>query len=106
MDDFSIKPLILASFVLSAGVLSGCTTLGDGENLSEEPSYQAGYGDGCATGIEEDKSFSTSRTRDEYLFDNDRAYRSGWRQGFLSCSQRNAENESNGGLILGQPNQY
>ena len=57
-----MKLLILA---LAGGVLAGCTTVeGDGALLSDEPSFQAGYGDGCATGVEEDKSFSRKKTRD------------------------------------------
>ena len=93
---------------LAGGALAACTTVdgNDGVLLSDEPSFQAGYGDGCATGVEEDKSFSRKKVRDSYLFDNDRAYRAGWRQGFLSCSQRNLENETDGGLILGQDNEY
>lgn len=104
MAKISIKILALA---LIGGILASCTTVqGEGVLLSDEPSYQAGYGDGCATSIEEDKSFSRKKVRDAYLFDNDRAYRAGWRQGFLSCGQRNLQNETDGGLILGQDNEY
>ncbi len=90
--------------MLAAG---GCALYSEtGERLSEQPTYQAGYGDGCSTALEEDKSFSTEKTRDSYLFDNDKAYRAGWRQGYLSCGARSLENESDGGLILGQENEY
>lgn len=102
VKNFSLASLA-AVFVTAAGCASYSET---GERLSEQPTYQAGYGDGCATGIEEDKSFSRNKTRDSYLFDNDKAYRAGWRQGYLSCGERNRENESDGGLILGQDNEY
>ena len=99
-----------SAFVLTAvcfGGLAGCASVDDGGVLlSEQPTFQAGYGDGCATGIEEDKSFSREKTRDSYLFDNDRAYRAGWRQGYLSCTERNRDNPSDGGILLGQDNQY
>ena len=68
--------------------------------LSEEPGFVAGYGDGCATASEEEKSFSTKRTRDAYAFENDRAYRAGWRQGYLTCKNPVAPPD-NGGRILG-----
>ncbi|MEL7488240.1 MAG: hypothetical protein AAGJ87_13600 [Pseudomonadota bacterium] len=102
MAGISQKIMILFVF---AG-LAACASSQETALLTEEPSYQAGYGDGCATGVEEDKSFSTKRTRDNYLFDNDRAYRAGWRQGYLSCGQRTRRDETDGGLILGQGNEY
>ena len=98
-----IKLLVCLTF---AAGLGACATSPDAALLAEEPSYQAGYGDGCATGVEEDKSFSRKRLRDEYLFENDRAYRAGWRQGFLSCGERNRGDDIDGGLILGQENEY
>lgn len=73
--------------------------------LAEEPGFQAGYGDGCATSTEQDKSFSTKRHRDDYQFENDRAYRAGWRQGYIQCGG-NEEQTSDGGLLLGQENEY
>lgn len=92
-----LRPIAAASLI--AVLLAACAS-DDVETLSQEPGFQAGYGDGCATATEEDKSFSTKRQRDEYLFENDRAYRAGWRQGYLQCSHRDAETHD-GGLILG-----
>lgn len=73
--------------------------------LSDQPGFAAGYGDGCATASEEDKSFSTKRVRDDYMFDNDRAYAAGWRQGYLQCGGRDTP-KNDGGLELGQENEY
>jgi hypothetical protein len=84
---------------------SGCASTEDGLRRAEEPGYQAGYGDGCVTASEQDKSFSTKRARDDYQFESDRAYRAGWRQGYLSCGG-NAGQQSDGGLILGRENEY
>jgi hypothetical protein len=79
---------------------SGCAT-GDAAALTNEPSFASGFGDGCATVREEDKSFSTTRVRDPYLFDSDRAYRAGWRQGYAECGERYVEPDT-GGRILGE----
>lgn len=78
-------------------LLAACAT---DSGLSEEPSYVAGYGDGCATAHEQDKSFSTKRVRDVELFESDRAYRAGWRQGWQQC-QRPFRKADDGGRVLG-----
>lgn len=96
-----IRAIAAATFLCA---LAGCASTGSA-SLAEEPGFQAGYGDGCVTATEEDKSFSTKRVRDDYQFDSDRAYRAGWRQGYLSCGGR-AGQQSDGGLILGQGNEY
>jgi hypothetical protein len=89
---------------LLAALSAGCAS-GDLTALSQEPGFHAGYGDGCLTATEEDKSFSRKGARDEYQFENDRAYRAGWRQGYLQCGGR-AQQDNDGGLILGQENEY
>lgn len=86
-------------------IASGCATNANMAALREAPGYHAGYGDGCSTATEEDKSFSTRSTRDAYAFDNDPAYRAGWRQGYLECSNTTPE-PSDGGRILGERNEY
>jgi hypothetical protein len=88
-----------AMFVFSA-LLAACASDGDARLLAEDPAFSAGYGDGCATAIETDKSFSTRRSRDETAFETDRAYRAGWRQGFAQCRDDRSRND--GGLILGR----
>lgn len=89
---------------LAVALAAGCAS-DETLALAEEPSFQQGYGDGCVTSTEEDKSFSTKRERDEYLFANDRAYRAGWRQGYVQCGGR-ASPPNDGGRILGQQNEY
>jgi hypothetical protein len=85
-----------------AWLLLGCA--GD-PGLSDDPNYVAGYGDGCATAHEEDKSFSTKRVRDAYLFENDEAYRAGWRQGWQQC-QSPYRKADDGGRILGDESDF
>ena len=97
----------LAANLLAAGGFAALVACASNETLAlaEEPTFQQGYGDGCVTSTEEDKSFSTKRERDEYMFANDRAYRAGWRQGYVQCGGRDSD-PSDGGLILGQQNEY
>ncbi len=96
-----LTPFLAASALL----VSACATNADLERLREAPGFTAGYGDGCATATEEDKSFSTKITRDAYAFDNDEAYRAGWRQGYLECTTQSPE-AKDGGRILGERNEY
>lgn len=84
----------------AAAVLAGLAACAADPGLSEEPSFIVGYGDGCATAQEQDKSFSTKRYRDAEAFESDRAYRSGWRQGWQQCKDPSGR-ASDGGLILG-----
>lgn len=88
----------------AAGALFFAACAGD-SGLSEEPGYIAGYGDGCATAHEQEKSFSTKRVRDADLFENDRAYRSGWRQGWQQC-QSPYRKADDGGRILGDEEDF
>lgn len=92
---------ILAAALFAAG----CASSGDLAELRESPAFTSGYGDGCATATEEDKSFSTRMTRDAHAFENDKAYRAGWRQGYLECANTTPE-AKDGGRILGERNEY
>lgn len=85
--------------------LAGCAATSDHLALRDQPGFHQGYGDGCQTSNEEDKSFSTKSVRDAYAFDNDNAYRAGWRQGYLQCNTRTPD-VSDGGRILGERNEY
>lgn len=102
-----LRPFFIrcAPAALTAGLLAGCASTADLAALREAPGFSAGYGDGCSTATEEDKSFSTRQTRDAYSFDNDEAYRAGWRQGYLECSNTTPE-AKDGGRILGERNEY
>ncbi len=98
----AVTATILTAVIVTA---AGCASTADMEALREAPGFSAGYGDGCSTATEEDKSFSTKQTRDEYSFKNDDAYRAGWRQGYLECSHTTPE-AKDGGRILGERNEY
>jgi len=103
-----LMPRRLAPAALIAAAMTaaaGCVSNAELAALREEPGFAAGYGDGCSTAGEEDKSFSTKQTRDAYSFENDAAYRAGWRQGYLECSNTTPE-AKDGGRILGERNEY
>ncbi len=91
--------------VVLALAVAGCAS-GDLNALREQPGFHAGFADGCETSNEEDKSFSTKSVRDKYAFDNDEAYRAGWRQGWLECGDARTPDAIDGGRILGERNEY
>ena len=93
-----------AAFAGLALAAAGCASA-DLLELQEAPGFQAGYVDGCDTASEEEKSFSTTRTRDAYAFENDEAYRAGWRRGYMECSDVIPE-PKDGGRILGEGGIY
>ncbi|MEM9168199.1 MAG: hypothetical protein AAGC56_00975 [Pseudomonadota bacterium] len=101
----SIKFLAAVVAAVAAAAAAGCVSE-NAQRLAEEPNFQVGVGDGCATATNEARSFDRRKQRDAYLFENDEAYRAGWRQGYLSCGDRGLANETDGGLILGQDNEY
>lgn len=89
----------------AAIAVSGCATSAEILALQESPSFHVGYGDGCLTASEDEKSFSRKTARDAYAFENDEAYRAGWRQGYIECESP-VPDPNDGGRILGQRNEY
>ena len=87
------------------GFAAGCSSQTSLAELRELPGFHAGYGDGCLTSNEEDKSFSTKSARDAHAFETDEAYRAGWRHGYLECNSRTRD-AVDGGRILGERNEY
>lgn len=86
----------------AAALTAGCASNPeDVLMLQDSPSYLVGYNDGCATATEANKSFSTKSYRDADAFDADKAYRSGWRQGYMECS-KGTPDVHDGGRILGE----
>lgn len=103
----AVKNAALARRVALGGLAltaAGCASA-DLQELQEAPGFQAGYVDGCETAGEEEKSFSTTRTRDTYAFENDEAYRAGWRRGYMECGDIIPE-PKDGGRILGEGGTY
>ena len=99
------RPTLGAAWCAAMGamLLAGCTTGADIKALQESPGFQVGYNDGCLTSTEDDKSFSSKKSRDAYAFEHDEAYRAGWRQGYAQCSSSSSIPElNNGGRLLGE----
>jgi hypothetical protein len=90
---------VLKAFLGAVGALLLAACAGD-PALTEDPAFLSGYGDGCATAHELEKSFSTKRVKDDHQFETDRAYRSGWRQGYQQCRTPYRKTDD-GGRILG-----
>jgi hypothetical protein len=82
----------------AATSLAACATVDP--TLKEQPGFVAGFADGCETAREQSKSFSTRRVRDAEAFDEDAAYRTGWRQGNQECDDP-LPPPSDGGRVLG-----
>jgi hypothetical protein len=63
--------------------LAACGTT----EYANDPLYDAGFSDGCATGTARSAGTPASKAdRDQALWDDSGAYRSGWRAGYNSCS--------------------
>ena len=94
-----MRQFILGLVFVFAALLGGCVS-DDVAALRDDPQYSAGFGDGCTTAQEEEKSFSTKRVQDAYAFETSRGYKAGWRQGYFNC-QNPVRRPDDGGRVLG-----
>lgn len=96
-----------ARAIVAAAALAavGCASTEETAALREQPGFLAGLSDGCVTATEENRSFSTRVERDASAFENDEAYRAGWRQGYLECETKTPRTRG-GGVILGERGRY
>jgi len=69
---------LTAAFAL---LLLACATPAD----RGSPTYQAGFGDGCATASAEGGAIRRPPQRNEALYAEDPGYRSGWVSGHAAC---------------------
>lgn len=69
--------------IISALALAGC--VGTNSELRNEPNYGLGYNDGCGTANGRVSGFDSTIKRNENLYDSDRGYRAGWKDGYSSC---------------------
>lgn len=68
--------------------LAACGTT----KYDDDPLYDAGFSDGCATGTARSAGTPTSKAvRDDALWGESDAYRAGWRAGYGSCSPSSGE---------------
>lgn len=74
--------MFLAVTVL-AGALAACGT----NRFEDDPLYDAGFSDGCATGTARSSGTPVQKAeRDAELWRESEGYRAGWKQGYAACS--------------------
>ncbi len=75
-----------AIFLMGSLFLAGCS--GTDPALLEDPNYSLGYGDGCSTANSRVRGGHNKVYRNQTLFKNDKAYQTGWRDGYVACGDR------------------
>ena len=75
----------MSALVLAATTLAGCIG-GSADRDSME--YQAGYGDGCATGGDRSAHIQGEPRRNADLYEKSSDYRAGWASGYNVCGAR------------------
>jgi len=76
-----LKTVVAAAFLALA--LAACGT----SKYDDDPLYDAGFGDGCATGTARSSGTPASKAvRDDDMWKESDAYRAGWKQGYAACS--------------------
>lgn len=79
-----MRPVPLAVIVLLGAVaLGACTSKG---RDTSDPSYRAGYADGCATASSSGAGVPRRIYRDDLAYEVNPAYRRGWRAGSNECN--------------------
>ncbi len=69
--------------LVAALAVAGCA--GTNSELRNEPNYGLGYNDGCSTANGRVSGFDKTVRRNENLYESDRGYSAGWKDGFASC---------------------
>jgi hypothetical protein len=75
-----VPPFAAIAFV---GIVLGACAGSDANRDSAE--YQAGYGDGCATGGQRGAHIQGEPQRDQALYEKSSDYRAGWASGYNVC---------------------
>jgi hypothetical protein len=76
-----VTKFLAASLVAFA--LAACGTT----QYDEDPLYDAGFSDGCATGTARSPGTPVTKpVRDQSLWDQSDAYRAGWKSGYGACT--------------------
>ncbi len=71
------------ALTLSAAALTACGT----SQFEDDPLYDAGFSDGCATGTARSSGTPVQKAeRDDQLWRESEGYRAGWKQGYAACS--------------------
>lgn len=77
-----MRPFALVAAAALALAVAACGT----SQHEDDPLYDAGFSDGCATGTDRSSGGPASKPqRDQELWDTSDGYRAGWKAGYGSC---------------------
>lgn len=88
----------MVQFLALFAALSVAGCVGTDAGLRNEPNYGLGYNDGCRTANERISGFQSTIRRNENLYESDRAYSAGWKDGYNFCGDTTNRNRD----ILGR----
>ena len=78
-----MRPTTVLAATFLALALTACGT----SKYDDDPLYDAGFSDGCATGTARTPGTPVTKpVRDASLWDQSEAYRVGWKAGYGACS--------------------
>lgn len=78
-----MRHLLIIAAAITPLALGACSTT----KYDNDPMYDAGFGDGCATGTARSQGAPPSKpVRDDADWENSDAYRAGWKSGYASCN--------------------
>ncbi len=79
-----MRPIVqFAVASVLAAALAACAT----NKYENDPLYDAGFSDGCATGTARSPGTPvTKAVRDQLSWENSEAYRAGWKTGYGACT--------------------
>lgn len=79
----------VSAFFAAAVFAVSLTACVGASQYEDDPLYDAGFQDGCATGTARSPGTPPSRpVRDQTSWDQSDAYRAGWKAGYNSCAPR------------------
>ncbi|MEI9989977.1 MAG: hypothetical protein WDM86_08050 [Rhizomicrobium sp.] len=79
-----------AATIALALALTGCVFFESKRDraMRNDPSFQAGYSDGCASANSRGTNYRGDKIRDEALYATSQPYRSGWGSGYSLCNNQ------------------
>ena len=95
----------LAAIALSL-TLSGCIFFESSREraMRNDPTFKAGYADGCASANARGTNYRGDQVRDEATYAVSKPYRSGWTAGYATCNNELRSNDPNlGGMPAQRP---
>lgn len=73
--------------ILAVAFLALALTACGGNKFDDDPLYDAGFSDGCATGTSRTPGTPVTKpVRDQQAWDQSEAYRAGWKNGYGACT--------------------